>query len=123
MNFAEWMVAIKIFFLIIFLSLDIAEHSKLRVVAQTVANDARDVMTATGSYNEYVENYITYRLRQEKQNLSRWNVYVDDGQYADNSLMEIRLTTVMQPTWLKFAGELKFWTINSYASGFSQIKQ
>ncbi|MCM3625624.1 MULTISPECIES: hypothetical protein [Brevibacillus] len=123
MNFAEWMVAITIFFFAIFLGTDIAEYSKLRVVAQSVANDARDVMTATGSYNTYVENYIAYRLRQEKQSLSRWDVYVDDGQYSDNSLMEIRLTTVMQPTSLKFAGQMEFWAITAYSSGFSQIKQ
>jgi hypothetical protein len=120
---AEFLVFIVIMFIPLNLATDIAGYGNLREVAQSVANDARDVMTATGEYNEYVESYIAYRLRQEKQNLDRWDVYVDEGKYTNNSLMEIRLTTYMRASWKKFYKEYELWPITAYSSGFSHIQK
>lgn len=120
---AEFLVFIVLMFIPLNLATDIAGYGNLREVAQSVANDARDVMTATGEYDEYVESYIAYRLHQEKQNLDRWDVYVDEGKYTNNSLMEIRLTTYMRASWKKFYNEYELWPITAYSSGFSHIQK
>ncbi|MGG0939178.1 hypothetical protein ABHN11_24505 [Brevibacillus centrosporus] len=122
MNAAEFMIGVLIFFALILLGVDVSHYNKMQMTAKSIANDARDMMTNTGSYNEYVEAYIATRLRQDNQNPENWKIYVDDGNYDENSLMEIRLTSVMQPTFFKMLyKESRIWTVKAVATGFTQV--
>lgn len=117
-----YLIGILLFFALVVLGVDVSHYNKMQMTAKSIANDARDMMTSMGSYNSYVEAYINTRLKQDNQDPKYWKIYVDDGNYDENSLMEIRLTSVMRPTFFKMLyKENEIWTVKAVATGFTQI--